>query len=95
MGDIYVGVIFLFDVFYWSPFFDVHFSYCEVFMCQVLGVTQKQCYIDFKKHIGTSISRGPIQKIITKWNEASSLRMKSAEDQDDPKTREPTKTSPC
>jgi len=37
MGDIYVCVIFLFDVFYWSPFFDVHFSYCEVFMCQVLG----------------------------------------------------------
>ena len=23
--------------FYWSHFFDVHFSYCEVFMCQVLG----------------------------------------------------------
>ena len=42
MRDIYVCVIFLrvkiyWMFFYWSQFFDVHFSYCEVFMCQVLG----------------------------------------------------------
>ena len=42
MRDIYVCVIFLrvkiyWMFFYWSNFFDVHFSYCEVFMCQVLG----------------------------------------------------------
>ena len=42
MRDIYVCVIFLrvkiyWMFFYWSDFFDVHFSYCEVFMCQVLG----------------------------------------------------------
>ena len=44
MRDIYVCVIFLRVKIYWmffysSHFFDVHFSYCEVFMCQVLGVT--------------------------------------------------------
>ena len=44
MRDIYVCVIFLrvkiyWMFLYWSHFFDVHFSYCEVFMCQVLGVT--------------------------------------------------------
>ena len=33
MRDIYVCVIFLRV----SHFFDVHFSYCEAFMCQVLG----------------------------------------------------------
>ena len=42
MRDIYVCDIFLhvkiyLMFFYWSHFFDVHFSYCEVFMCQVLG----------------------------------------------------------
>ena len=39
MRDIYVCVIFLrvkiyWMFYYWSHFFDVHFSYCEVFMCQ-------------------------------------------------------------
>ena len=42
MRDIYVCDIFLhvkiyLMYFYWSHFFDVHFSYREVFMCQVLG----------------------------------------------------------
>ena len=44
MRDIYVCVIFLrvkiyLMFFYWSHFFDVHFSYCEVFMCQVFPDT--------------------------------------------------------
>ena len=42
MRDIYVCAIFLrvkiyWMFFYWSHFLDFHFSYCEVFMCQVLG----------------------------------------------------------
>ena len=44
MRDIYVCVIFLrvkiyWMFFYWSYFFNVHFSHCEVFMRQVFHVT--------------------------------------------------------
>ena len=52
MRDIYVCVIFLrvkiyWLFFYWSQFFNVHFSYCEVFMCQVFHVTKKGSRIFF------------------------------------------------
>ena len=52
MRDIYVCVIFLRVkiyrmFFYWSHFFDVHFSYCEVFMGQVLGGLHFQVFIVF------------------------------------------------
>ena len=52
MRDIYVCVIFLrvkidWMFFYWSHFFDVHFSYCEVFMCQVFPDTKSILALEF------------------------------------------------
>ena len=61
MRDIYVCVIFLrvkiyWMFFYWSHFFDVNFSYCEVFMCQVLGVTLTNIFIhNMKKLVDFSV----------------------------------------
>ena len=64
MRDIYVCVIFLrvkiyWMFFYWSLFFDVHFSYCEVFMCPVFPDTQnfmnKNVRREFRNLFCTSI----------------------------------------
>ena len=61
MRDIYVCVIFLRVKIYWmffyqSHFFDVHFSYCEVFMCQVLGGLLKTIVKQAKKLQTLSLS---------------------------------------
>ena len=47
--------------------------------------SNEQCLMDFKKHLETSISRGAIRKSELKH---LLLKIKSAEDQDDPKTRQ-------
>ena len=70
MRDIYVCVIFLrvkiyWMFFYWSRFFDVHFSYCEVFMCQVLDVTQSQYWLAEGKQTLLADNKPAWQKVST------------------------------